>query len=204
MKSVLEALSRRVDCVVANPPYLGSSHFNDYMKDWIRGRYPDEKSDLCTCFIKRGFSLAKPNGYSSMVTMHSWMFIDSYKAMRTYILNNKSICSMAHLGTRAFEQIGGEVVQVAATVFLNGSSLANGVYFRLVDETSSKAKADRLASLVRDEAAIGRHCTNRDAFRAIPGCVIAYWCSETMLDTFRMGEKLSSYGTVLQQNRACH
>jgi hypothetical protein len=195
MKSVLEALSRRVDCVVANPPYLGSSHFNDYMKDWIRGRYPDEKSDLCTCFIKRGFSLAKPNGYSSMVTMHSWMFIDSYKAMRTYILNNKSICSMAHLGTRAFEQIGGEVVQVAATVFLNGSSLANGVYFRLVDETSSKAKADRLASLVRDEAAIGRHCTNRDAFRAIPGCVIAYWCSETMLDTFRMGEKLSSYGT---------
>ena len=195
MRGVLEALSRKVDCVVANPPYLGGSHFNDYMRGWIKAKFPDEKSDLCTCFIKRGFSLAKSNGYSSMVTMHSWMFIDSYKAMRIHILNNKSICSLAHLGTRAFEQIGGEVVQVAATVFFNGASLTDGVYFRLVDESSSKAKDDRLTVLVKDKTAIDRHRTSRDAFRAIPGCVIAYWCSETMLDTFRVGKKLSSYGT---------
>ena len=74
MKNVLEALSRRVDCVVANPPYLGRSHFDEYMSDWTKANYPNEKGDLCTCFIRRGFDLTYRNGYSSMVAMQSWMF----------------------------------------------------------------------------------------------------------------------------------
>ena len=78
MKGVLEALSRRVDCVVANPPYLGSGHFNSYMSNWIKREYPDEKGDLCTCFIRRGFGLATAYGYSSMVTMQAWMTQGTY------------------------------------------------------------------------------------------------------------------------------
>ena len=82
MRRVLEALSRRVDCVVANPPYMGSSSFNAWMSAWLKDRYLNEKGDLCTCFIKRGLSLLKANGYMAMITMQSWMFEASFEKMR--------------------------------------------------------------------------------------------------------------------------
>ena len=53
--AICEKLSRRFACTVANPPYMGSSSFNPFMSKWIKKNYPDVKSDLCTCFIERGF-----------------------------------------------------------------------------------------------------------------------------------------------------
>ncbi len=35
---------------------MGSSSFNPFMSKWIKKNYPDVKSDLCTCFIERGFN----------------------------------------------------------------------------------------------------------------------------------------------------
>lgn len=180
MKDVLEALSRRVDCVVANPPYLGSSHFNDYMRDWIREQYQNEKSDLCTCFIRRGFSLVCNHGYSSMVTMHSWMFLGSFEKMRKLILRNKTIVSMAHLGPRAFLQIGGEVVQVTASVFHNAAPRDNtmGSYIRLVGYSNSKEKQAALRHAANNSSCSWRFESKQASFDAIPGSPIAYWASE--------------------------
>ena len=193
MRRVLEALSRRVDCAVANPPYLGSGHFNGYMSAWTKSNYPDEKSDLCTCFIKRGFNFAKPNGYSSMVTMHSWMFLSSYEAMREFIVTNKTICTMAHLGAHAFEQIGGEVVQTAATVFWNAIAPVEGIYFRLVNEVSSASKRDTLIDAVGNKSSLERFKRKTKSFTIIPGAPIAYNASTQLLMVFETGIPLSSY-----------
>ena len=187
MKRVLEALSRRVDCVVANPPYLGSGHFNSYMKAWTREKYPDEKNDLCTCFIKRGFSLAKFSGYSSMVTMHSWMFLSGYEAMRGSLISNKSILCMGHLGAHAFDQIGGEVVQVVATVFWNGCADCPSDYIRLIDPLDSSAKDDALQNAAKNPHCPWRYRAVQTDFNAIPGHIIAYWTTETMRANFAKG-----------------
>lgn len=62
--STCETLARRHDCVVANPPYMGSSSFGPFMSKWVKKSYPDVKSDLCTCFIERNLSLAKVGGFA--------------------------------------------------------------------------------------------------------------------------------------------
>ena len=187
MKRVLEALSRRVDCVVANPPYLGSGHFNSYMSVWIKDRYPDEKNDLCTCFIKRGFSLVKHGGYSSMVTMHSWMFLSGYEVMRGLLISTKTMLCMGHFGAHAFDQIGGEVVQVVATVFWNEHINCPGDYIRLVDFLDSSAKDKALQNAASNSLCPWRYRAAQADFNAIPGHIIAYWTTETMRANFAKG-----------------
>ena len=88
---ICKKLSRRFTCVVANPPYMGSSSFNPFMSKWVKKNYPDVKSDLCTCFIERGFSLAGDRGYAAMVTMQSWMFLGSFEKMRSSLIGGKAI-----------------------------------------------------------------------------------------------------------------
>ena len=50
-----------------------------------------------------------------MITQHAWMFLSSFEKLRTKLLA-VDIVNMAHLGARAFEEIGGEVVQTTSFV----------------------------------------------------------------------------------------
>ncbi|MGO5290533.1 Eco57I restriction-modification methylase domain-containing protein, partial [Collinsella sp. LCP21S3_C7] len=147
--STCETLARRHDCVVANPPYMGSSSFGPFMSRWVKKNYPDVKSDLCTCFIERGFNLAKDRGYAAMITMQSWMFLGSFEKMRSSLIEGKSILSMLHLGPRAFDAIGGEVVNVTADVVYNGRAACEGAYVRLVDINGSDAKRKKALEAIR-------------------------------------------------------
>ena len=74
-----ERLTAQYDAVVANPPYMGSGAMNALIKKFAKDHFPDAKSDLFACFIKRGFTLAKDAGHNAMVTMQSWMFLSSFE-----------------------------------------------------------------------------------------------------------------------------
>lgn len=132
-------MAERYDVVVANPPYMGSSSLGK----WIKDNSPEAYRDLCTSFIDRGFSLSNNQGYSAMVAMQSWMFLESYEKLRGKLLRNHTISSMAHLGTRAFGATGGEVVSTTATVFAKKKYDVPGTYLRLVDMGSEQEKAAR-------------------------------------------------------------
>ena len=196
MKNVLEALSRRVDCVVANPPYLGRKHFNGYVGEWTKEQYPDEKGNLCMCFIKRGFSLAVPAGYSSMVTIHSWMFLGSYEKMRSNLLLSKQIIGMAHLGKRAFEQIAGEVVQVTATILWNEKGSLAGDYIRLVKLGSAPEKNIALKEAASNHRSNLRYRISQDAFDTIPEMPIVYWLSDCCREAFAAGDLMHKYAVT--------
>lgn len=196
MKNVLEALSRRVDCVVANPPYLGRKHFNGYVGEWTKEQYPDEKGNLCMCFIKRGFSLAVPAGYSSMVTIHSWMFLGSYEKMRSNLLLSKQIIGMAHLGKRAFEQIAGEVVQVTATILWNEKGSLAGDYIRLVKLGSAPEKNIALKEAASNHRSNLRYRISQDAFDTIPEMPIVYWLSDCCREAFSAGDLMHKYAVT--------
>ena len=58
-----------------------------------------------------------------MITMQSWMFLSSYEKLRIKLLKNYRIDTLVHLGPRAFEEIGGEVVQTVAFVIQKGESV---------------------------------------------------------------------------------
>lgn len=183
--AICEKLSRRFTCTVANPPYMGSSSFNPFMSKWVKKNYPDVKSDLCTCFIERGFNLVEDKGYAAMVTMQSWMFLGSFEKMRSSIIEGKTIVSMAHLGPRAFDAIGGEVVNVTADVIYNGRAACEGAYVRLVDINGSEAKRLKLLEAIRDPDCGWFYRRDADIFKQIPGAPIAYWAGGGILSAFK-------------------
>lgn len=185
-----ETLARRHDCVVANPPYMGSSSFGPFMSKWVKKNYPDVKSDLCTCFIERGFNLAKNRGYAAMITMQSWMFLGSFEKMRSSLIGSKSILSMLHLGPRAFDAIGGEVVNVTADVVYNGRAACEGAYVRLVDINGSEAKRQKALEAIGNPDCGWFYRRDAETFKQIPGTPIAYWAGSGMLDSFSMPTKL--------------
>lgn len=178
-----EILARRHDCVVANPPYMGSSSFGPFMSKWVKKNYPDVKSDLCTCFIERGFGLARERGYSAMVTMSSWMFLSSFEAMRCRILDNKSIVSMCYMGHMVMRI----AFNTSATVFVNCHTNSFGSYCRI------EAKdLDALGNPVSFPAGgTGFYRRDAETFKQIPGSPIAYWASDAALDSFDRGISLS-------------
>lgn len=143
-------LAGTYDCVVANPPYMGTKGMNPDLKRFARDRFPDSKSDLCTVFIERNLELTKPKGLVGMITMQSWMFLSSFERLRKKILDHHTILSMAHLGTRAFSSIGGEVVSTTAFVLENHPDPHyKGAYIRLVDGGSEAEKATMFKEAIR-------------------------------------------------------
>lgn len=175
LQTELQPLAERYDIVVANPPYMGSSSLGKWNGKWIKDNFPEAYRDLCTSFIDRGFSLSNDQGYSAMVTMQSWMFLGSYEKLRGKLLRNHTISSMAHLGTRAFGAIGGEVVSTTATVFANKKHDVPGTYLRLVDMQSEEAKREGALEALADLDCGWLYCRAALDFADIPGAPIAYW-----------------------------
>lgn len=184
MEAALEALGRRYSCVIANPPYMGSGKFDVWTSQWVKDNYPDEKNDLCTCFIKRGIQMISERGYAAEVTMQSWMFLGSFEKMRKNLIEDSGIAAMAHLGAHGFDAIGGEVVQTTATVFSNVKTTAKGSYVRLVDGKSASEKDTALLSAIHNPDCGWFYRADQQDFKSIPGWPIAYWASEAARRAF--------------------
>lgn len=123
---------------------------NGRLGAWIKDNYPDSKSDLFAAFIERNLDLALKQGMVAMITMQSWMFLSSFEKLRTKILYHDTILSMAHLGARAFDSIGGEVVSTTAFVLENAPNPEyKGAYIRLVDGMSEAEKTRLLREAIR-------------------------------------------------------
>ena len=138
------------DAVIANPPYMGSKGMNPPLKKFAKDAYPNSKSDLFAIFMERAFSLLRPNGYNAQINMQSWMFLSSYEKLREWLLHNATIITMAHMGSRAFDSISGEVVSTTAFVIKN-SAYPNysGAYIRLVDAKSEAEKRRLLLEAIQ-------------------------------------------------------
>ncbi len=137
-------LSPKYHVVVANPPYMGGKGMNPSLAAWVKENYPESKSDLFAMFIERNLDLTQKHGAVGMITMQSWMFLSSFEKLRAKLLDNATILSMAHLGARAFDSIGGEVVSTTAFVLDNGYIPDfKGAFVRLVDG-KSEAEKDRM------------------------------------------------------------
>lgn len=177
-----EHLARTYSVVVANPPYMGSSNFDPWTSAWIKKNYPDVKSDLCTCFIERGFSLTTQCGYSAMVTMEQWMFLSSFEKMRTNVIDNHGIVSMAHI----FDGRKHSDTFSANTSFvLSQNHFAGKSPFLRLSMMGDDAKAAALKEAIQTPACPWFYRADASAFKDIPGTPIAYWASESMRRAFR-------------------
>jgi type II restriction/modification system DNA methylase subunit YeeA len=184
-------LAQKYDEVVANPPYMGGKGMNADLKDFAKRSFPISKSDLFAIFMERAFGLLTDNGYNAQVNMQSWMFLSSFEKLRAYVLDSKTIISMAHLGSRAFSQISGEVVQTVAWVISKQPlEMYQPSFLRLIDGGEAEK---RMSLLERNNLFTS---TKQRDFNDIPGFPLAYWINDSIRNAFKDNEKFGELATT--------
>lgn len=179
-------MAEKYEVVCTNPPYMGGSGMDKDLSIYVKNNYPDSKSDLFAAFIEKCLQLTKQNCYTSMVTMQSWMFLSSFEKLREKLLLTDTV-NMAHLGARAFDEIGGEVVQTTSFVLRKShTENYNGTYCRLIEPKTQKGKENMFLSCEN------RYIAQQENFSKIPGSPIAYWASSGVLKAFETGTPLGN------------
>ena len=192
-----EALSSKYHLAVANPPYMGGKGMNGKLGDFVKTSYPDSKSDLFAVFMERALGLCAKRGLMAMINMQSWMFLSSYEKLRVKLLSDAMILSMAHLGERAFDSIGGAVVSTTAFVIENAHSLNHeGTFIRLVDGSSEAEKEMQLKEAIQNPNCGWLYRASAEDFEKIPGSPVAYWLSERYFKIFEEAETLKESAEV--------
>jgi len=201
---LIDALIRKHDVVVCNPPYSGRRNMNEVLRKDLKTLYPKKDGDLYTVFIDRCLDLtSERNSFCGMVTVHSFMFTSSHEEIRKEIINNTEIETMAHLGTKTEFDVANKTAQGFSMYALGKipkvpQIQAAGVYFRLVKENEEE-KHTAFCSALRD------YLNNKDSFsdhhvsvlqqerlKVIPGWPFVYWVSEGIRNLFaqRLLEKI--------------
>ena len=181
-----ETMARKYWVTCTNPPYAGTSNLSAKVNNFVKKNYPDSKADLFAVFIERCRQMTVNNGFQAMITQHSWMFLSSFEKLREKMMLTETV-NMAHLGARAFEEIGGEVVQTTAFVrCINHVTGYKGTYCRLIEPTSQQGKEEMFL------AGQNRYTANQDDFAKIPGSPVAYWVSKKFYFAFEHGNLLEN------------
>ena len=184
-------MTDRYDVVITNPPYMGGKGFSDKLKQYVEKNYKDTKSDLFAVFIERCNEFTKKDRYTAMITMQSWMFLSSFENLRKMIIEKKEIQSLNHLGTRAFEELGGEVVQTVSWISKNKIPEKKGIYIRLIDYNNAQWKELEFLNNKNYYKA------NQKGFEKIPGSPIAYWVSDKVREIFERSIKIGTIANVI-------
>ena len=175
-------LSPKYHVVIANPPYMGGGGMNGRLKVFSQDNYQDSRADLFAMFIERNIDLAQHRGCIAMITMQSWMFLSSFETLRAKLLISDTVLSMAHLGARAFDSIGGEVVSTTAFVIKKEKSPEyKGSYIKLTDGNSEAEKNGALLS-----KQYSPYFVSAAELKQIPGNPIAYWISNAGYQAFSL------------------
>jgi hypothetical protein len=187
-------LSPRYAVVVANPPYAGLGNLNGGFADWAKKAYPVTKTDLYSMFIERALGLAVRQGLVAMVTMQSWMSLRYFEGLRAEILDRRHLVSMAHLGARAFDSIGGEVVGTTAFVIANRAPLAGaqGCFLRLVTGRSESLKAQRLREISAGSTK-DRYVLDLFHLSRVPGKALVYWATDRDFELFETADPIGDH-----------
>ena len=186
-----QALSQKYDVVCTNPPYMGGSGMNSVLSEYVKRCYSEAKSDLFAALIIKCLEFTKQNGYSSLVTMQSWMFLSSFEEMRTKLLTLNTLTTLMHMEN----MVMGIAFGTAVSVFRKGAVKGyKGTYnqIKLADIENAKPKSFPVAGNRFAQV-------SSDNFSKIPGMPVAYWVSEKFADVFR-NEKLYKYSISPSQN----
>ncbi|MED3986959.1 BREX-1 system adenine-specific DNA-methyltransferase PglX [Peribacillus simplex] len=178
------------DILVTNPPYMGGGNMNAELSNFLKKHYPDSKSDLFASFMEIDHYI-KEKGFYASINQHSWMFLSSFEKLRKKVIENKSISTMLHLGPRAFEEIGGEVVQSTAFVLRNVSvPNINGSYVRLINERTAREKREKTIEARNNPNVSYLYSFDQNNYSKIPGSPIAYWVSNQHIKIFGENQEI--------------
>ncbi|OLO26378.1 SAM-dependent methyltransferase [Alkalihalophilus pseudofirmus] len=182
----VKLLTMKYDVVVTNPPYMGTGNMNPKLKGYIGKNYKEFSNDLFTVFMEQMHYFGKSTSYLATINQHSWMFLSSYEKVRKFIMETQTIVSMVHLGARAFEEIGGEVVQTTSYITRNSpipdfnSCFINLVGFGTLEKVQQMLNTNNW------------FIKKVESFKGIPKYPFAYWTSDKMLVNFQSNPSIET------------
>ncbi|MBT9254882.1 BREX-1 system adenine-specific DNA-methyltransferase PglX [Phycicoccus sp. KQZ13P-1] len=186
-----DALSRRHNVLVANPPYMGSANMDGQLSAYVEERFAAGKGDLMTAFMLRAGGLVCAGGIWGMINIPTWMFLSAYRKLREGLLSRSSIANMLHLGRGVFGADFGSVAFVVETVPPREQTV--GVYRKLFEEHVEIRSNDQIEALFRNPR-YHRFVVNQADLSHLPGAQIAYWIQPSTLHAFS-GEDFTSFAT---------
>ena len=176
-------LSQKYDAVVTNPPYMGSSGMNARLVEFIKKNYPDSKSDLFSVMMERSDALARRDGFTSLITMESWMFLSSFEKLRDKINDLKTIVNMVHM---PYLGKGGTSLGInfgTAAVVMKKGHIAD--YSAQYEYTVYYECDDDGVPLVFPTKNERWKTAKQEDFAKIPGSPVAYWVKNAILRCYR-------------------
>ena len=184
-------MSDKYDALITNPPYMGNRGMNPKLSSFVSKEYPDTKMDLFAVFMESIYNMVKINGYSSMVTMQSWMFLSSYEKMRIDIINRTTIINLMQMENMVMGIAFGTDVSVIRN---NRLKRYKGTYNLIkLSDIDKDNKPNQFPVLSNRFAKI-----SADNFNKIPGSPIAYWASKNIIQAFEKGADISNYIDTFQ------
>lgn len=183
-----EIMSRMYEVCITNPPYMGRKGMESKLKRHVEKVFVDSKSDLFSVFIDKYTRKGIIKYYSAFITMQSWMFLSSYKAMRYKLLTNNNINSMLQIGYNSFPGMNSQIAHAATFIIYNENiKNYNGVYFNLNNESIT---ADKEKVFINKLIKKDFYTRRQSDYLEIPGQNIAYWISENMKNVFELASPL--------------
>ena len=186
-----ETMARKYWVTCTNPPYAGVSNLSAAMRQYVKDNYPNSKADLFAVFIEHCGQMTKHTGYQSMITQYVWMYKTVYRDFRLSRLNESQIINMAHLGTGAFDEIGGEVVDT--TAFVLSPNILSGyesVFAKLIGYPDERTKATALTTKQN------RYSAKQKNFFNVADYIYAYWVSDTVFNILATIPQLDSIASA--------
>ncbi|WP_454084192.1 BREX-1 system adenine-specific DNA-methyltransferase PglX [Georgenia sp. Marseille-Q6866] len=186
-----EILSNRYSVLVANPPYMDARNMGGLLYDYVAENFPEGFTGMDLAFALRSRSLVEQKAFIGLLSMDSWLGNAECADFRDVVRDVLSPRIVLHLGSRAFPEISGEVVQVSATLFQNN---APGPATTFIAATGGATVEAKIAQF-RDKS---RHFTHAlEWFDVFPGRVFSpYSASEGAHRAFASAPSMTSIAEV--------
>jgi hypothetical protein len=185
------------DLVVGNAPYQDTTKIERI--SYLMDEYPLGKRNLYSAFLVRGLELACAGGFSALLTIRDWMFLDRFKELRKYLLETFALRSLHDMASGAFEEIptAQVVVTVASGIFQRTPPDGNAYALRVFHPRTVTS----VGETVRKRAATVCHASTytfkASSLVAVPDWPLVYWWPSSLLSLYQRFPTLGSVSPAI-------
>ena len=111
-----EIMSSKYEICVTNPPYMGNGGMNNKLKKYIDKNYINSRTDMFAIIIEKYFNKTNTNGYMAIITMQSWLFLQSFEKSRNLILLESIFINLLQIGFNSFPGMNSQIAHATSFV----------------------------------------------------------------------------------------
>ena len=192
---IAKVMSKKYDAVVINPPYMGASGMISTMIEFIKQNYNNGKSDLFSVFMLKVARMLKNNGYASMMTSYTWMYLTSFSKLRDEMLENTTFTSLIQPEYHAF--FDEAYVPICTFTFKKNVTNEMGTFLNLSEYYGADLQPKKVLEAISENLNkdyVYFTCTEK--LKMIPNSPLAYWASDNTLRAFTECNSLGEISEV--------